>query len=55
MNNYEKIKNMNVKQLATFINQCESNPCVTHCIYANNFCDGECIKNLNLWLQQEAE
>ncbi len=50
MNNYEKIKNMNIDEMAEFINN----------LYCRNECDNnwscfDCFERYKQWLQEESK
>ena len=54
MNNYEKIKNMSVEEMAKFIYLVNPMYCIDCPAY--NICKGgECTKTLEQWLGQESE
>ena len=48
MNNFEKIKNMTVEEMADFITDL-TNGCEYGCLYCKNYIDGECSKNSELY------
>lgn len=59
MNNYEKIKNMSIDEMAEFLrNQGCDNSCVYYAeydrIYENLECNGKCTDGIKQWLQEES-
>lgn len=54
MNNYEKIKNMTVDEMAEFLLQ----ECINICVYNNEECldyGADCKDGIKQWLEQESE
>ena len=58
MNNYERIKNMSIDEMAEFIAHAECNCCVyedrDECNIETDY-EEDCINGIKQWLQQESE
>ena len=57
MNNYEKIKNMSIEEMAEMLHNITDDCCNSYCSAPLN-CQGtleECILGIKQWLEQEAE
>lgn len=53
MNNFEKIKQMSVDEMADFLDKESRCEC---CIYNDKDCtDEECMQSIKIWLLQEVE
>ena len=55
MNNFEKIKSMNIDEMASYIanlciHSCETCPCTN-----NNSCDMDCVVSIKQWLESEGK